>query len=165
MSAAAFSRTTAGAAALVLSGDRLLLVRQQRRTGVRWEVPGGGQEPGESLEDTAIREVAEEAGVPVGVDRLICTYVSYRVHTGTVVLGGFYLATPLVEEAIPLPQVEDGIVEAAYLDPFQLGDAELGPLTRRVLERWWGHRHEHAPPFHVELWRDQAGYITRSAEI
>ncbi len=162
--AAVFSRTTAGAAALVLSGDRLLLVRQQRRTGVRWEVPGGGQEPGESLEETAVREVAEEAGIPVGVERLVCTYVSYRAHTGTVVLGGFYLATPLVEDAIPLPQVEDGIVEADYLDPLSLGDAELGPLTRRVLDRWWDHRHQQVAPFHVELWRDQTGYVAPNSE-
>lgn len=164
MPAATFRRTTVGAAALVLGGDQLLMVRQERRSGVRWEVPGGGQEPGESLEETAIREVAEEAGVPVQVERLICTYVSYRAHTGRVVLGGFYLATLLVEEAIPLPQVEDGIVEAAYVDPHQLGDAEFGPLTQRVLERWWDHRHETLPPFHVELWRDQTGYVTSATE-
>lgn len=153
------TRTTAAAAALVLRGDRLLLVRQRRRSGDRWEVPGGGQEAGESLEETAVREVIEEAGLVVAVDQLVATYVSYRLHTGTVVMGGFYLARDIRPDAAPTPQVDDGIVEAAFVDPATLADADLGPLTRRVLTAWWPRRHLSAPPFHVELWRTRTGYL------
>jgi 8-oxo-dGTP diphosphatase len=153
------TRTTAGAAVLVLHHDRLLMVRQERRTGVRWEVPGGGQEAGESLEATAVREAREEAGLDVGLDRLVCTYASYRLHTGTVVLGVFYLGSALDPDVVPVPQIDDGIVAARWVDPLSLAEGELGPLTERVLEQWWPVRNQPTAPFHVELWRTRSGYL------
>ena len=153
------TRTTVGAAVLVLHQDRLLMVRQERRTGVRWEVPGGGQEPGESLEEAAIREAYEEAGVAIKLEQLVCTYASYRLHTGTVVLGAFYLGSAVDPGVDPVPQVDDGIVEARWMDPRSLAEDELGPLTRRVLDRWWSARDRPAAPFHVELWRTRTGYL------
>ncbi|WP_205752564.1 NUDIX hydrolase [Cryptosporangium phraense] len=159
MSPIAPTRTTAGAAVLVTHHDRLLMIRQERQTGVRWEVPGGGQEAGETLEAAAIREAREEAGLDVTVDRLICTYASYRLHTGTVVLGAFYLGVAADPGFEPVPQLDEGIVEVRWLDPTSLGAGELGPLTERVLDRWWPVREEPAAPFHVELWRNRSGYL------
>lgn len=53
-----------GAVVLILDAtDRLLL---QRRSATLWGLPGGLMEPGESVEDTARREVAEEIGCTVG---------------------------------------------------------------------------------------------------
>jgi 8-oxo-dGTP diphosphatase len=153
------TRTSAGAAVLVLRDDRLLMVRQGRQSGVRWEVPGGGQEAGESLEEAAVREVREEAGIGVVLTGLVCTYASYRLHTGTVVLGAFYLARPDDPERAPVPQLEEGIVEAKWIDPLTLPRVELGPLTQRVLDRWWTVRNQPAAPFHVELWRNRNGYL------
>ena len=153
------TRTTAGAAVLVLHHDRLLMIRQERRSGIRWEVPGGGQEAGETLEAAAVREAREEAGIDVSVDRLICTYASYRLHTGTVVLGAFYLGTAANPDAEPVPQLDEGIDQVRWLDPRSLSEGELGPLTRRVLDRWWPVRHQPAAPFHVELWKNRSGYL------
>jgi len=155
------SRTTVGAAGLVVRADRLLMVRQVRATGVRWEVPGGGQEPAESLEETVAREVAEEAGITVTPGRMISTYASFRTHRGTAVMGAFYLAEPTDGAEVPVPQQDDGIVEAAFVDPTTLPPDEVGPLSGAVLERWWPHRDQVQAPFHVELWRDETGYLLR----
>jgi 8-oxo-dGTP pyrophosphatase MutT (NUDIX family) len=152
-------RTSAGAAAFVLYQDKLLMIRQERRTGMRWEVPGGGQEPGETLEETAVRETQEEAGARIVVERLVCTYASYRLHSGSVVLGAFYLATAVDPTAVLRPQEDDGIVEATWADPRSLDEGEFGPLTQRALSRWWPYRYEVRAPFHVELWRDRTGYL------
>jgi len=55
---------------------------------VGWELPGGTPEPGEDLEATLIREVREETGLEVEVERLVGDYVreGFRPHTARVYL-------------------------------------------------------------------------------
>jgi 8-oxo-dGTP pyrophosphatase MutT (NUDIX family) len=155
---AAETRTTVGAAGLVVRDDQLLMVRQVRATGTRWEVPGGGQEPGEALEQTVAREVLEEAGIGAIAGTLICTYSSFRLYKNSIVIGAFYLATETGEAVLPVPQEDDGIIEAAFVDPLKLSEDEVGPLSGAVIQRWWPRRDKPEPVFHVELWRTEDGY-------
>ena len=54
--------------AAILRGDRLLLVNAYPgRQSDLWCLPGGGVEPGRSLPENLIREVAEETGLSVAV--------------------------------------------------------------------------------------------------
>ena len=52
-------------AAVISRGDRLLLGRRpdDKRHGGLWEFPGGKLEPGESWQEAAARELAEELGL------------------------------------------------------------------------------------------------------
>ena len=59
-----------GAAALVYNAQGELMFMLRPDNGC-WGIPGGGMEPGESLEDTARRETREEVGLEVGELRLM----------------------------------------------------------------------------------------------
>ena len=158
-------RTFPAAGALVVrlgaepGGDRLLMVRQARAGGVRWEIPGGNQEVAESFEEVAAREVAEECGLTVTVAELVATYLLVRPSVRRSGLGAFFLASAGDPAAEPRTQVPDEILEAAYVDPLAIPSDVLGPVTGIVVSRWWPRRREPArPPFHVAVRRTADGY-------
>ncbi len=57
--------------------ERILLTR--RTDNGRWCLPGGATDPGETVEETCVREVWEETGLRVRVVRLIGVYSSPNV--------------------------------------------------------------------------------------
>jgi 8-oxo-dGTP pyrophosphatase MutT (NUDIX family) len=78
---------------VVRRGDRFLLVHE-RKHGQAWYLPAGRVEPGERIEDGALRETLEETGVPVRLEGIL------RVeHTpspaGATRCRVFFLASPI----------------------------------------------------------------------
>lgn len=56
----------------IVEDSRLLLIRHTEHTGRSyWLLPGGGREPGESEEACVHREMMEETGLEVAVERLV----------------------------------------------------------------------------------------------
>ncbi len=61
-----------GVGGVVFNGDQVLLIqRGQPPAQGWWSIPGGKQEPGESLVEACQREVAEETGLAVTVQHLV----------------------------------------------------------------------------------------------
>ncbi len=58
------------ARALIVHADQIALVRVQRNGLERWVLPGGGQDHGETLIETARRECLEELGLIIEVGPL-----------------------------------------------------------------------------------------------
>lgn len=56
---------------VLVRGEEILLVQHRKAGRQYWLVPGGGVEEGETLVAAACREVHEELGLQVGVDRLV----------------------------------------------------------------------------------------------
>jgi ADP-ribose pyrophosphatase YjhB (NUDIX family) len=130
--------TLTGAGGLVVRDGRILMVRQRRQYGVFWEFPSGYYEPGESFEETTAREVLEETAIPVEVGALVCTMLWEREHDRRRNLLAYFIATPSSAAAEPRPQTEEDIEAAAFVDPGELGAAEIHPLHQAILARWWG---------------------------
>ncbi|GEN54963.1 NUDIX domain-containing protein [Halobacillus faecis] len=63
----------AGATVLVQNEQGELLF-QYRKDTKEWGLPGGAMEPGETLEQTAVRELKEETGLIAGHVRQVATY-------------------------------------------------------------------------------------------
>ena len=62
------------AKALVVSDGKVLLNKCYSRLGEYYALPGGGQNPGETLEEAVKRELLEETGVTVRPLRLAAIY-------------------------------------------------------------------------------------------
>ena len=63
--------------AIIVRGNRILMVKHQQGTQTWWCLPGGGQEPGESSEEGVLRELREECNV----DGVIVKQTSYMTYT------------------------------------------------------------------------------------
>ncbi len=64
---------------LIIQDHKILLIRgYERRTGISfWVIPGGGPEPGETDEECAIREMKEETGLDVRIEKLLIEQEAY----------------------------------------------------------------------------------------
>lgn len=75
------------AVAVCVLGDDVLLMRRARRgrNPGQWAFPGGRAEPGEDAETTALRETAEELGLPLRSGDIAGRLDDFRTESGFVI--------------------------------------------------------------------------------
>ncbi len=59
------------ARAIIIRKQHIALIKRQRDGQEYYVLPGGGMEPGETPEQTAIRESREELGLRIAIERLL----------------------------------------------------------------------------------------------
>lgn len=64
---------TTGAFAIIFNDEKQVLLCHRRDMDA-WNLPGGGLEPGELPTECVIREVREETGLEVAIERLVGVY-------------------------------------------------------------------------------------------
>ena len=103
--------TALGAACAIFDArGRVLLVRHTYGR-LNWELPGGGAEPGEAPDQTALRELLEETGLRGAVDRLTGVYFEPETWRGPIL--HFVFATRVSVGEGPVPSSPE-IGEAGY---------------------------------------------------
>ncbi len=122
---------TVGVRVLVEREGEFLLVKPSYQA--YWTLPGGGVEPGETLEQSARREIKEETGALAGELRLMGAYTSFQEHKNDHVL---LFCGPLQElDAGFQPDAE---IEAfGFFAPGSL-PVETAPGVRRRIEEYLG---------------------------
>ncbi len=65
-----------GASSIIFDESRGKVLLTKRTDNARWCLPGGGMDPGESVEEACVREAYEETGLHVRVTRLVGVYTS-----------------------------------------------------------------------------------------
>ena len=114
---------------VVRKGDSFLLV-QERKHGQRWYLPAGRAEPGESLEQAALRETLEETGVPVRLLGLLRMEHSPLGREARV--RALFLAEPL-DDTPPKSWPDEESLQAEWVSLSELDDYEL---RGEEVEQW-----------------------------
>jgi 8-oxo-dGTP pyrophosphatase MutT (NUDIX family) len=111
-------------------GGRIFLIRHTYVRG--WYLPGGGVEPGETMEQSLERELMEEGGIRLDAPAplfgmYLNRHVSRRDHVGLYVAREWTLAAPP-----KVPNME--IAEVGFFAPAGLPDGTTEGTRRRLAE-------------------------------
>jgi ADP-ribose pyrophosphatase YjhB (NUDIX family) len=120
--------------------DRILLIK--RRDNDLWALPGGGMELGESIVDTAVREVKEETALDIEVTGLIGVYTNPRhvmAYTNGEVRQQFSLcfSTRLIGGD---PRVDYESTDISWTQPQDIPSLNMHPSMRLRIQHYLEHR-------------------------
>lgn len=93
---------------IIIKNNKILLVYEKRRNF--WGLPKGHVEQGESEEETALREVREEVGLDVEIDKTKRYTLNYIINNEIDKTSVFYIAKPKNED-IKIQESEIGNIK------------------------------------------------------
>ncbi len=130
----AVSRT--GVYAINMQNQKLLLVKQFEGIHIgKWDLPGGGIEPKETIEEALRREFFEEVGMRFDTMQLFGNFTA--VTAGITKMGEPYdfHQIGLIYQVEGLSQLSGSTpeLEYAWIDPEHLGPGAISPFVREVL--------------------------------
>jgi len=121
------SMATIGAFGLLLDDDRRVLCVKQNYAQFEWTLPGGRVEPRESPLAALHREIMEETGCRIAIERLVGTYS--RLDEDDLVL---LFAARIVERTAWAPNGE--IAALGFFAPAALPDPMNGRHRQRIAD-------------------------------
>ena len=127
-------RPFCGVGVVVWRGDQVLLVRRGRapRKG-DWSIPGGLQELGETVGETALREVLEETGLTVRLTDQLGVVDSVRRDDAGRVEYHYTLIEFAAEWVSGEPMANDDVDRALWVPMDELDAYALWTETQRII--------------------------------
>ena len=74
-------------AAIIQHNNKVLIAQRKKDSWLepnKWEFPGGKVEPGETFEDCLIREIKEELGITISINRFLIKTTYHYEKDGTI---------------------------------------------------------------------------------
>ena len=127
-------RPIVGIGVVVLKDSSVLLIRRGKPPNIgSWTLPGGAQELGETMEEAARRELAEETGITVGALHLAAAVDSIRRDDS----GHVQFHYTIIDYAGPWqagePAALSEVSEALWVPFDRLADYPLTSEVHRVI--------------------------------
>jgi 8-oxo-dGTP diphosphatase len=125
------SKAVVAAGALITDDqERVMLVRPTYKP--YWDIPGGYVEPGETPRAACIREVREELGLRIAIDKLLSVDWAPHPNEGDKVLFIFDGGT-ITAEALEAVQFRDGEIDQyTFVAVDELDQFTIERLARRL---------------------------------
>lgn len=129
------TRPWVGVGVVVTRGDRVLMIRRGKppRQG-QWSLPGGVQELGETVRETAIREVLEETGIEIALGPLADVVDSVTRDPEGRVLHHYTLVDFSATWVAGEPRAGDDARDARWFTLAELEAETLWPETLRLIK-------------------------------
>jgi ADP-ribose pyrophosphatase YjhB (NUDIX family) len=122
----------ASSAILIRQGRILLIRRKNPPSYDMFAFPGGRAEPGETAEETALREFEEETGIGAHSPRLFAVYDLKPENTGR----HFHLSVFLIEaDAEAIAEARDDAADAGWYTPMEIRGLNIPDSVRECVDR------------------------------
>jgi 8-oxo-dGTP diphosphatase len=123
------------ASAIIEEADAIVIVLNRWSIGEVWSLPGGQLEPGEALQDTLVREVAEETGLVVEPLELAFLLDAHnQVHNRHFLTHVFQCR--IVGGQLRPPVGDPYVVDARWVKRDEVGRYISWPVYRDPLVAW-----------------------------
>ena len=121
---------------VVFNGDKVLLIKRNKPPkSFMWSIPGGAQDLGEKLKDTAAREVKEEAGIQIKNIKLIDAVDYIEKNDNDEIKYHYSLIDYVGEYGDGELQAADDAIDAKWVDFNALEEYKLWSETIRIIHQ------------------------------
>jgi len=130
-------RPITAASVLVIQNRKALIIqRGQEPSKGLWALPGGRQEAGELMEQTARRELLEETGLTATTLRFLQLIEPIRRNDQGEIVRHYVLAVYFCDDATGTLQAGDDAADAKWISLDQLDDYAFTGTSRQIIEQY-----------------------------